>query len=131
MNSPAWQELSVGAKATLLELTSNYNTMAKNAVFLPGRRGTKRLGVGSRNSINKWLRELEYYGFIAVVQKHHLGVDGEAWATRYRLTDRPYADQGPTHDFLNWDGVPFPEYKPRQKRRRPMLVSISVASGLN
>lgn len=38
MKTPAWQALSVGAKAMLLVLASNYNTKAQNSVFC--QRGT-------------------------------------------------------------------------------------------
>jgi hypothetical protein len=114
-NSPAWKHLSVGARATYVELAANYNTKRKNAVYIAARKGAKQLGV-HKDYITQWLRELEHYGFIIKVCGPHLGLDGEARATRYRLTDRWYGDKPPTYDFEKWDGVLF-EVQKRIDRR--------------
>jgi hypothetical protein len=75
-------------------------------VFLSARTAAKALGV-NKDTAGKWLHELEHYGFLAKVQGHFLGLDGEGKAARYRLTDRWYAGKEPTYDFQNWDGVLF------------------------
>jgi hypothetical protein len=72
MNTPAWLALSVGARALFLELKSNYNTKAQNAVFLSARDGEKQLGV-NKDTVCKWMHELEHYRFIVEVQGAHLG----------------------------------------------------------
>jgi hypothetical protein len=102
----AWQALSVGARAVYLELAANYNTKRMNAVYLAARTGAKRLGV-DKKSVIKWLRELQHYGFIALVQGGSLGVDGFGLAQTFRLTDRPYANSPATYDFQNWSGELF------------------------
>ena len=104
MKSYAWQVTSVGARATFLELKSNYNKNAQNAVFLSARTGASKLGV-NKDTVTKWMHELEHYGFIVEVQGAHLGASGVGKAARYRLTDSYYAGQAPTYDFQNWDGV--------------------------
>jgi hypothetical protein len=95
MKSDAWRALSVGAKATFLELRKNYNTKAQNAVFLSARDGARELGV-HRDTVCKWMHELEHYGFIVEVRGAHLGVTGTGKAAHYRLTDSPHAGTRPT-----------------------------------
>jgi hypothetical protein len=132
--SAAWQALSVGARATYLELTSNYNTKRMNAVYLAARTGAKRLGAG-KNTITKWLRELQHYGLIVLVQGGSLGVRGYALAQKFRLTDRPYGDTRATYDFQNWTGELFDPAKhmmseadkERRKRERPKQNPVPTA----
>jgi hypothetical protein len=104
--SPAWKALSVGARATYLELAANYNTKMMNAVYLSARTGAERLGA-SKNTVIKWLRELQHYGFIALVRSGSLGVYGYGLAQKFRLTDRPYGNTRATYDFQNWTGEIF------------------------
>src|SRR5262249_14256962 len=88
----------------------------QNAVFLSGRNGAKILNA-HRDTVQKWLRELEHYGFIAKVRGAHLGLEGVGKAALYRLTDCPYAGQLATYDFQNWDGVLFDANKQNPGRR--------------
>ena len=120
MKSDAWRALSVGAKATFLELRKNYNTKAQNAVFLSARDGARELGV-HRDTVCKWVHELEHYGFIVEVRGAHLGVTGTGKAAHYRLTDSPHGGIPPTYDFQNWDGVLYDPKKqnPVRKIRTP------------
>ena len=106
IKTPAWRALSVGARATFFALKTNYHTKAQNAVFLSSRNGAKELGY-NKDTVRKWLHELEHYGFIVMVQGAHLGVHGTGKAAHYRLTDCPFAGKPPTYDFQNWDGVLF------------------------
>ena len=110
MRTPAWQALSVGARAAFFILKSNYNTKAQNSVYLAARRGAKELNA-HKDTVRKWLRELEFYGFIVMVEGAHLGVQGTGKAARYRLTDSKYAGKSATYDFQNWDGVLFDPQK--------------------
>ena len=109
-NSAAWAALSVGARAAFFELQSNYNTNRQNTVFLSARTGSKKLNA-HKDTVAKWMRELEHYGFIVAMQRAHLGFDGAGKATLYRLTDRPYASKSPTYDFQNWTGEFFEPQK--------------------
>jgi hypothetical protein len=120
IKASAWRALSVGARATFLTLKANYNSNAQNAVFLSARDGAEELGV-CKDTVCKWMHELEHYGFIVEVQGAHLGVSGTGVAARYRLTDCHYAGQPPTYDFQNWDGVLYDPKKqyPVRKIRTP------------
>jgi hypothetical protein len=130
MKSAAWGALSVGGRATFLALKANYNSKAQNSVFLSERDGMEELGVGSRSTVNKWLRELEHYGFIVKVRGHHLGVEGVGKAAHYRLTDCHYAGEAATYDFQNWDGVLFdPQPKPKANGRLS-TTKLRLLSGL-
>src|SRR5262245_27300154 len=96
--SAAWKASSVGARATFMELAANYNTKMRNAAYLAARTGAKRLGV-NKDTVTKWLRELQHYGFIVLVRGGSLGVEGYGLAQTFRLTDRPYGNTGATYDF--------------------------------
>jgi hypothetical protein len=117
IKSPAWKVLSVGARSTFFALASNYNTKMENAVYLSARTGSKELGV-HKDTVTKWLRELEFYGFIKLVQRGTIGVYGYGRATQYRLTDRPHAGAAATHDFQNWAGEIF-----EPQKQNPVLVA--------
>jgi hypothetical protein len=120
MKTAAWRATSVGARAVFLELKSNYNTNAQNTVFLSSRDGARQLNA-HKDTVRKWLHELEHYGFIVEVQGAHLGVHGTGKAALYRLTDCPFAGQPPSYDFQNWDGVLYDPKKqnPVRKNRTP------------
>src|SRR5262249_26763214 len=120
VSTKAYEALSVGARCVLFELSRTHNSKAENAVFLSARAGAKRLGA-CKDTVCKWQRELEHYGFIAVVRGAHLGVEGVGKATLYRLTDRAYAGQPATREFEAWDGVLFDPKKqnPVRKTRTP------------
>jgi hypothetical protein len=123
MKSDAWQALSVGARATYIELCANYNTNMQNAVYLSIRTGAEKLGADKKTVI-RWLHELLHYGFIVMVERGTIGVYGYGRATQYRLTDRPYAGSAATYAFKNWTGELFnPEpdggRKWRPKKQKP------------
>lgn len=117
IKSKAWKVMSVGARATFFALAYNYNTNMQNAVYLSARTGSKELGV-HKDTVTKWLRELEFYGFIALVEKGTIGVYGYGRATTYRLTDRPHAGTSPTYNFQSWTGEIFDP-----KKQNPVLMA--------
>jgi hypothetical protein len=61
MKTAAWQAASVGARALFLELKSNYNSNAENAVFISSRDGARRLDA-HKDTVRKWLHELREPG---------------------------------------------------------------------
>jgi len=119
MKSAAWKAMSVGARAVNILLTVNYNTRMQNSVYLSARTGSELLGGVRPNNVSRWLDENEHYGFIVKVRDAHLAGVGEGKAAHYRLTDRSYAGQSPTHDFEKWDGVLFAP-KPRRTSEAEM-----------
>ena len=76
-NSAAWAALSVGARAAFFELQSNYNTNRQNTVFLSARTGSKKLNA-HKDTVAKWMRELEHYGFIVAMQRDTLALMARA-----------------------------------------------------
>jgi hypothetical protein len=67
-----------------------------------------------RDSISRWFRELQHYGFIVMTEPGSLGVDGKGRAPRWRVTEAewPGGCNGntwmlPTKDYLKWDGTKF------------------------
>ena len=75
-------------------------------MFLSARDGAKRLRTRA-NNIGQWFDELEHYGFLVMLQGHHLGSDGEGQSAHYRLTDRYFHNKPPTRDFEKWSGEIF------------------------
>ena len=124
VKSTAWTALSVGARATFFALKANYNTKAQNAVYLAARTGAKELGV-NKDTVRKWLRELEHYGFIIEVEGAHLGVRGVGKAALYRLTDSGYRGTAPTYDFqkLGWRFI-----RAQKTKSRPVLSDTPSGS---
>jgi hypothetical protein len=116
MRTPAWLATSLGARATLLALATNWNSNAQNSVFLSARDGEELLGV-HKNTVCQYMHELEYYGFIVEVEGAHLGIAGVGKCAHYRLTDRHYRGKRGTYDFMNWDGVPYDPEKHFQARK--------------
>ena len=85
----------------------------------------EEMGCGHRDSISRWFRELEFYGFIAKTAEGCLGVDGKGKAPQWRLTEAegPGGRNGdtwslPTKDYLKWDGTLFEDVRGEVKRKR-------------
>ncbi len=113
IKTAAWKATTHGARSLYVALKSRYNTNLQGAVFLSHRLAKQELGSHSqRDSIARWFRELEYYGFIRKTALAHHGVNGHGRAPHYRLTEYWYLGKAPTRDFMNWDGSIFHEQKP-------------------
>jgi hypothetical protein len=118
MNTPAWYAASHGARSLFTALKGRYNRTLCGAVYLSTRMASKELG-SHKDRITRWFRELEYYGFIAMLSPGCLGVDGKGKAPHWRRTDEWYHDESPTRDFHRWDGTAFHEQK-RRKKQNPV-----------
>jgi hypothetical protein len=105
-NHPAMKALSHGAFRLHVALRGHYNSDLGNAVYLSTRDAMKELGANT-DSIQRWFRELQHYGFIVMTEPGCLGVDGTGKAPHYRLTESQYQGQMPTRDFDRWNGVKF------------------------
>jgi len=110
MESAAWLEASHGARLLFLALKHRYNRVTCGAVYLSTRKAAKELG-SKTESITRWFRELQYFGFIVMMTPGHLGVEGVGKAPHWRITDEWFHDEPPTRDFHKWDGTPFHEQK--------------------
>jgi DNA-binding transcriptional MocR family regulator len=105
MESPAWLEMTVGARALYIALKKRYNRKTQGAVFLSTRNAAKELK-SNRDSIIRRYRELEHFGFVTPVKKARLDRE-KGKATLYRLADEPYEGKPPSMEFSFWNGVSF------------------------
>jgi hypothetical protein len=116
MRSTAWRAASMGARILYIHLKRRWSFKQKNngRIFLSQRDAQEEMGVANRDSISRWFRELQHYGFIVMTNPGGLGVDGKGKAPHWRLTEleAPGGRNGntwmlPTKDYLKWDAVPF------------------------
>jgi hypothetical protein len=111
--TPAWKALSMGARELYMTLKVHHFVGFKNNnghIFLSERKAMEEMGVRNRESIRRWYRELQHYGFIVMTSPGSLGVAGKGKAPQWRLTEleTPLADsKEPTLDYKKWDGTPF------------------------
>jgi len=119
--SPAWKQLSYGARCLYVVLRSylRHDNANNGKVFRSYRDVGADLGTKSKRSVQRWFRELEHYGFIAMTTGPCLGVDGEGIAAHWRITEYPTFDAkgtyiAATRDFDRWDGVPFEDPEKKQ-----------------
>jgi hypothetical protein len=112
LKSPAYLQLSFGARALLTALRGHCSRDRNGHVYLSQRDAGEDLGHKDRNHIANWFRELEHYGFIVMTSAAALGVDGKGKAPHWRITDAPTRNGNgqldpATKEFLRWDGVLF------------------------
>jgi len=112
--SPAWKQLSFGARSLYVVLRSylRVDSLNNGRVFRSYRDAAADLGTKSTRSVQRWFRELDHYGFIAMTTGGCLGVDGDGIAPHWRITECPTFDANGKHiaatrDFDRWDGTLF------------------------
>jgi hypothetical protein len=111
MDTPAWRALSHGARSLFVALKGKVyyrDSRINGRIWLSQRDARKQLN-SSTNSIARWYRELQHYGFIVQTRGGSLGVDGKGRAPHWRLTelDTPFLQEPATKDYLKWNGVKF------------------------
>jgi hypothetical protein len=124
MRSPAWRATSFGARWLYVHLKRRWSFKQHNngRLFLSHRDVKAEIG-GHRDSISRWFRELQHYGFIIMTNAGGLGVDGKGKAPHWRLTEleAPGGRNGntlmlPTKDYLKWNGTRFRDDRGDVKR---------------
>lgn len=90
--------LSCGARALHVELIRRFNGSNNGRVYLPTREAATALGV-TRNTVSRYLTELQACGFIVETRAAHLGIEGKGRASEWRLTHLACDGWGPTMDF--------------------------------
>jgi hypothetical protein len=125
LKSPAYLQLTFGARALLTALRGHCGNNCNGHVYLSQRDAEEELGRGSRNDIAKWFRELEHYGFLVMTSAAALGVDGKGKAPHWRITDMPTRNgngqlDSATKEFLRWDGVLFEPHVAPSRRWNPL-----------
>src|SRR5262249_945417 len=88
--SPAWKQLSFGARCLYVVLRSylRHDNLNNGKVFRSYREATTDLGTRSTRSVQRWFRELEHYGFIAMTTGGCLGVDETLCASKWLRPNR-------------------------------------------
>jgi hypothetical protein len=133
MRSPAWRATSFGARWLYVHLKRRWSFKQKNngRIFLSQRDAQEEIGAPRRDSISRWFRELQHYGFIVMTHAGGLGVNGKGKAPHWRLTEleAPGGRNGntlmlPTKDYLKWNGTRFQDgqgaaQRTREWRQRP------------
>ena len=120
LDAPAWRAMSHGARSLYIALRRRYWPNKKNngRIYLSQRQAMKELGSGM-SQIVRWFRELQYYGFVMMVEPGCLGLDGKGKAPRWRLTEVSYMrgtsskgmEDMPTMEFMKWNGVRFSKHQ--------------------
>jgi hypothetical protein len=89
LRSPAWRATSFGARWLYVHLKRRWSHKQKNngRLFMSQRDAQEEMGATNRDSIGRWFRELQHYGFIVMTSAGCLGVDGKGKAPHWRLTD--------------------------------------------
>ena len=130
LDAPAWRHMSHGARNLYIALKRRYHSDFKNngKIYLSQRDAAKEVR-GNLNSITRWFRELQYYGFIRMAAPGYLGVDGVGKAPRWRLTEVGYMRDPPSRDFMRWNGVRFSKHQPGGDRAKPKTESRSRKGG--
>jgi hypothetical protein len=127
MRSSAWRATSLGARWLYVHLKRRWSFKQRNngRLFLSQRDAQEELGTSCRDSVSRWYRELQHYGFIVMTSPGSLGVDGQGKAPHWRLTEveAPGGRNGDTwmlatKDYLKWDGTKFPDDRGAVKRER-------------
>ena len=130
LDSPAWRATSHGAKALYIILRRKYGVKLGNngRIYLSVRDAAEALG-SNKDSVAKWFRELQHYGFIVMTSPGCLGIDGMGKAPSWRLTElgTRTPNEPPTRDFVEWDGTVFVDTfldpttrtRPRKTKTRP------------
>jgi hypothetical protein len=133
MDCPAWRATSFGARWLYVLLKRRWSFKQRNngRIFLSQRNAEEEMGCYHRDSISRWFRELQHYGFIVQTDPGGLGVDGKGKAPHWRLTEAewPGGRNGntwmlPTKDYLKWDGTPFQDdrgavLRARKRKQNP------------
>ena len=127
MDSSAWRAMSYGARCLYIHLKRRWSFKQRNngRIFLSQRDAQEEMGCRHRDSISRWFRELQYYGFTVMTEPGCLGLEGKGKAPHWRLTEAewPGGRNGntwmlPTKDYLKWDGTKFSRRSKTESRPR-------------
>src|SRR5437899_6773791 len=88
LNSAAWRATSMGARWLYVHLKRRWSFRQRNngRIFLSQRDAQEEMGC-KRDSVGRWFRELQHFGFVVMTNGGGLGVDGKGKAPHWRLTE--------------------------------------------
>ena len=127
-DSPAYQSLKPGPRAIYVELKRQFNGHNNGDIFLSQRVAGKALNVG-RDTVGKYLVELEAKGFIVKTMGHYLGPEGVGQAAKWALTELSMNGNSATKEFMNWKSKSPVEKSNNLGRIIPHVMSESSAYG--
>jgi hypothetical protein len=119
----AWRATSHGARWLYVHLKRRWSFKQRNngRLYLSQRDAGAEMGA-HRDSIGRWYRELQHYGFIVMTRPGSLGVDGKGLAPHWRLTELEAANGNtwmlPTKDYLRWSGSMFQDDRGAVRRAK-------------
>ena len=124
--SPAWKEMSHGARSLYAALKARYSSTLHNngRIYLSQRAAKREIG-SSTNQIARWFRELQHFGFIVQTKGGCLGVYGKGTAPRWRLTECSHQNDPPTRDFTQWSGQAFSDSERATRKKADRKKSES------
>lgn len=119
MHTPAWRASSHGARSLYFALKERYNFDLRNngKISLSVRRAAELIR-SDPHQIRRWFCELEHYGFI-VRTSFRKGA-----TPSWRLTEIGYMGEGPTNDYLRWNGV---KYKTKKSAAITIIYVIQIS----
>lgn len=120
VNSPAYRDLSLWARAILVELVARMNGYNNGRIALSVAEICKALNNSSRSRAAKAIAELMEHGFIDVT---HEAMWKERKAREYRITfvTTAYPPFGATNDYRNWE--------PRKQNSGNGVLPVKAVSG--
>jgi hypothetical protein len=113
MKTAAWQSLTVGPRALLVELYSLHNGSNNGEIFLSERDAANRVQA-SQNTVSKWFDVLVDRGFIKVAQRGAFSLK-KRHATTWILTEFPVGIELASKDFARWSPANDGD-KPKSRR---------------
>jgi hypothetical protein len=132
MDSPAWKQMSMGARALYIALIKplSFNRDNNGKIFLSTRKAAEQLNV-RQASICIWYRELQHYGFVAMTKPGTIGPKGNA--AHWRITDASWGvldgkSIEPTKDYLKWIGEVFDRASSSKTLRYAKRVRVTRLS---
>ena len=118
LESSAYQSLSPGGRALLIEFRWRYNGDT-NRIHMSVRSAAKALGVG-KDTARRAIAELLDRGFIRLLRKGRFTVrEGPRDASEYALTNERIGDEAAPKDFMRWrpqNHGAVPETRPDRTR---------------
>lgn len=101
---PAYRSLKPGPRALLVEFHGRFNGINNGRIIFSAREMAREINVSDRQTIAKYVRELEAAGFIQAMQRGGFNRKSptESRATEWALTLFSIGDQPASKTFMSW-----------------------------
>lgn len=107
LSSAAYRSLKPGPRSLLVEFHHRYNGRNNGRIIFSQREMAKAINVSDRQTIAKYIRDLEATGFIKAIKRGGFNVKSptESRATEWALTIFHIGDMQPEKTFMRWQPV--------------------------